>query len=60
MNMKMRFFLISGVCIGLVLKIFVFDIARVHGSSMEPAVHENSLVFIASVRLIATYTMGTA
>lgn len=46
MNMKMRFFLISGVCIGLVLKIFVFDIARVHGSSMEPAVHENSLVFI--------------
>ena len=46
MNMKMRFFLISGVCIGLVLKIFVFDIARVHGSSMEPAVRENSFVFI--------------
>lgn len=44
--MKVRFFLVSGLCIGIVLKMFVFDIARVHGSSMEPAVRENSLVVI--------------
>lgn len=44
--MKRRFFLISGLCAGIMLKIFVFDIARVNGTSMEPSVPENSLVFI--------------
>ncbi|MDE5898134.1 MAG: signal peptidase I [Treponemataceae bacterium] len=35
-----------GIAAGIVLKLFVLDILRVSGSSMEPAVRDNSVVFV--------------
>ncbi len=44
--MKLRFFLFYGLCIGALLKIFVFDIVTVSGTSMEPAIPEHSVIVI--------------
>lgn len=40
----MLFFL--GICIGLFLKLFVFDIVRISGTSMEPTIHEGDTIVI--------------
>lgn len=37
---------VTGICIGLFLKLFVVDIMRVTGDSMEPALHDGNLVVI--------------
>lgn len=42
----MRFFLLSGVCIGILLKIFAVDIVRVSGESMAPALKNGSFICI--------------
>ncbi len=46
--MKFKYFLpiIIGLSIGAILKLFIFDIVRVSGTSMEPSIHENSIVII--------------
>ncbi|MGI5174567.1 signal peptidase I [Treponema sp. OMZ 840] len=44
--MKLRFFLISGICIGIAVKLFVIDIVKVAGTSMEPAIKDNSIICI--------------
>ena len=45
MNLKFRFMLI-GICIGILLKLFVFDILKVEGLSMEPAVRSGSYLIV--------------
>ena len=41
MNLKFRFVLL-GICIGVFLKLFIFDILKVEGTSMEPALKPGS------------------
>lgn len=41
MNLKFRFILL-GICIGIFLKLFIFDILKVEGSSMEPTLKPGS------------------
>jgi signal peptidase I len=38
--------IIAGILLGVILKLFIFDFLHISGSSMEPAIHDGSTVFI--------------
>ncbi len=46
MKFNTFFVILIGLCVGLVLKLFVFDIVQVSGTSMHPSMKENSTVII--------------
>ena len=48
MNLKFRFVLL-GICIGVFLKLFIFDILKVEGTSMEPALKPGRLIVPAAM-----------
>ena len=58
--MKARVFFISGICIGILLKLFVFDIAQVSGASMEPSIPEHSFVYIDKLAYGLVRPFGSA
>ena len=43
---KYVFFIFLGVLIGIFLKVFIFDISLVSGTSMEPTIRDGDKVFI--------------
>lgn len=45
-NLPLIFFILLGLFLGVFLKLFVFDIVKISGSSMEPALKNNQTVFI--------------
>lgn len=51
----------TGILIGLSLKLFVFDIVRISGTSMEPAIFEGDSVFISklSYGLVIPFTASS-
>ncbi len=46
MKFNTFFSIIIGLCIGLVLKLFIIDVVKVSGDSMEPTILSNSTVVI--------------
>lgn len=43
---KLLLIFFLGILIGLCIKLFVIDIVRISGSSMEPTIHEGDTIFI--------------
>ncbi|MBO5137120.1 MAG: signal peptidase I [Spirochaetaceae bacterium] len=39
-------FILAGIFIGIILKLFVFDVLRVEGTSMEPAIQDGNTVIV--------------
>ena len=43
------FFVLMGILVGIVIKLFCFDLLRVSGSSMEPAIHFGTQIGISKL-----------
>ncbi|MBQ9631206.1 MAG: signal peptidase I, partial [Treponema sp.] len=39
-------YIFLGLAIGIIIKLFIFDILHIKGKSMEPAIRDNSIVFV--------------
>ncbi len=58
MKFNTFFSIIIGLCIGVVLKMFVFDIVRISGDSMDPAIESNSMAIINKLAYGITTPFG--
>lgn len=43
---KIFFYILTGICIGFLIKLFVFDALKISGSSMEPELKEGDVIFL--------------
>lgn len=48
-NIPLIVLVIAGLALGILLKMFVIDIERISGTSMEPCLHDGSLVVMSKI-----------